>query len=109
MLPPNATHLLLDQEIDVVNAQRRELFIWSLDVKQQSTKGDVDLATQIISTNIQHPPHLATNSHILPLTLLKPIHLSITNVIEQITQITTLFPLAPAFARFVFRAVEVER
>lgn len=41
----------LDQEVDVVDAQRSQLLVRALEVKQESTKGNIDLTVSFLSAN----------------------------------------------------------
>jgi hypothetical protein len=54
----------LDQEIDVIDTQGSQLLVRTLEVKQQSTKGDVDFAVLLASLGqqicrIPEPPRLS--------------------------------------------------
>ena len=40
----------LDQEVDVVDAERSELLVRALKVEEESTEGDVNLTVRVVST-----------------------------------------------------------
>lgn len=40
----------LDQEVDVVDAERSELLVRTLKVEEESTEGDVNLTVRVVST-----------------------------------------------------------
>jgi hypothetical protein len=112
----DALRSFLDQEVNVVDTQRSQLLVRTLEVKQKSAKGNVDLAIHRITCQqsclLPHLPSLkeraVKNSHILPLPLLKPIHLTPTNIIKHIRKrvlLCTLFP--PSLAHILFSAVQV--
>lgn len=42
----------LDQEVDVIDAQRSQLLVRALEVKQESTKGNIDLTVPALSANV---------------------------------------------------------
>jgi hypothetical protein len=101
---------LLKQDVDIVDTQRRELFVWALEFHQETTKGSIDIAAQSQYSALLTPKIWSEgHSHDIqrPGRLFKPIDLPKTHVVPHIRQ-RSLARLPPPLFRRVLASIQVE-
>jgi hypothetical protein len=102
----------LHEEVHVVDAQRIEFGVWSLNIQQQPPKRHENLAASTISTLLfaltrgrKKPSFL----HIIPIPLAKPVNLPMTHIIILVRQAPLPYTHIPPPFTIVLTPIQIQR